>query len=206
MSGNDFRRPAAQLVFSGAAFEPVSDFEQDGDGPGRTGVAMLNQTARSRRMGPVLIKALRAVVWALSIAAAAVATLFVFWTLVGVVLLRGAPVAEAYVFVGIFAGLAGVLSWVLVRFFSSGRTVGRVIAATVAVILVMGTVSAFASADRALFLARGVIWGESDVLDYRKFPARAIDNAPPVFDFKKELAPELLPPEHAQSGAGAAAK
>lgn len=41
-------------------------------------------------------------------------------------------------------------------------------------------------------LQRSFIWQQSDVLDYQKFPARAIDNAAPVFNFKTDLQPALF--------------
>ncbi|MDQ3836667.1 MAG: beta-lactamase family protein [Thermoproteota archaeon] len=34
-------------------------------------------------------------------------------------------------------------------------------------------------------LARAVIWMDADIKDYEKFPARTINNAPPVFNFEK---------------------
>jgi len=57
------------------------------------------------------------------------------------------------------------------------------------VLFVIVSTGAVASPDYALFAARLIAWGRSDVRDYEKFPSRAINNAPPGFSFKKDLAP-----------------
>jgi hypothetical protein len=31
--------------------------------------------------------------------------------------------------------------------------------------------------------ARSIIWGDSDIKDYERFPFRTIENAPPIFQF-----------------------
>lgn len=59
-------------------------------------------------------------------------------------------------------------------------------------LLVAGGTWVLSFPDQALFLARDIVWGPSDVWDYQKFPARAVNNAPPVFHFQQSLQPELF--------------
>ena len=40
-------------------------------------------------------------------------------------------------------------------------------------------------------VARCLMWLDADIKDYEKFPSRAIDNAPPVFNFDKDLLESL---------------
>lgn len=60
------------------------------------------------------------------------------------------------------------------------------------VLLFAGGIWAATSYDQALFLARIVAWGDSDVHDYQEFPERAVAKAAPVFDFERHLTPELF--------------
>src|SRR5215208_7292522 len=48
------------------------------------------------------------------------------------------------------------------------------------VAVVVGYLSAPSS-----YLTRTIFWGESDYKDLQRFPARTVDNAPPVFHFDK---------------------
>src|ERR687895_2427858 len=38
--------------------------------------------------------------------------------------------------------------------------------------------------------ARSIIWGDSDIKDYEKFPFRTIENAPPIFHFSNMEFPD----------------
>ena len=75
------------------------------------------------------------------------------------------------------------------------RRPGRV-AAAVLLMLVLGVDLsygwAWASTDRSR-LARMIVWQESDVSDYRRFPARSVPNRPPVFRFGRSAAADRLP-------------
>ena len=51
---------------------------------------------------------------------------------------------------------------------------------------------AWASTDRSR-LARTIVWQESDVSDYRRFPARPVPTRPPVFRFRRSPAADRLP-------------
>ena len=52
--------------------------------------------------------------------------------------------------------------------------------------------SAWASTDRSR-LARMIVWQESDVSDYRRFPARPVPTRPPVFRFRRSAAADRVP-------------
>jgi CubicO group peptidase (beta-lactamase class C family) len=51
---------------------------------------------------------------------------------------------------------------------------------------------AWASTDRSR-LARMIVWQESDVSDYRRFPARPVPTRPPVFRFRRSPAADRVP-------------
>jgi hypothetical protein len=48
------------------------------------------------------------------------------------------------------------------------------VAIQVAVMVIPGVVWTFATPDDSTYLGRTVAWGESDVWDYQKFPARPV--------------------------------
>jgi CubicO group peptidase (beta-lactamase class C family) len=118
------------------------------------------------------------------------------WILLGFVLLGSGPSADAdaptmVIVLGLLAftgGLAGVVA----RLFTPARIVALTVAATTAVLFVAGATWALSAPDRALYLARDIAWGPSDVLDYQKFPQRAVNNAAPAFPFQQQLSPELF--------------
>jgi CubicO group peptidase (beta-lactamase class C family) len=67
-----------------------------------------------------------------------------------------------------------------------------VIGSTLVLLLVAGATWARSSPDSALFVARDIAWGPSDVWEYQKFPERVVNNATPAFQFKQNLKPELF--------------
>jgi CubicO group peptidase (beta-lactamase class C family) len=75
------------------------------------------------------------------------------------------------------------------------RRPGRVAAAAL-LVLVLGVDLAYgwawASTDRSR-LARTIVWQESDVSDYRRFPARPVPTRPPAFRFRRSPAADRLP-------------
>jgi CubicO group peptidase (beta-lactamase class C family) len=118
------------------------------------------------------------------------------WILLGLVLLGSGPRADAdaptgVILLGLLA-VTGGLAWVVAGFFTPARMVVLTLAATTAVLFVAGATWALSSPDRALYLARDIAWGPSDVLDYQKFPRRAVNNTAPAFQFKQQLSPELF--------------
>jgi CubicO group peptidase (beta-lactamase class C family) len=106
--------------------------------------------------------------------------------------LHSGPAPDAAIIASVLVAIAVALCWLVARFFASWQTVRRVVAVLVGIMLIPGIVWAFASPDDSTYLARTVAWGESDVEDYQKFPARQINNAPPVFNFVKRPTPELF--------------
>jgi hypothetical protein len=70
------------------------------------------------------------------------------------------------------------------------------VAAAALLVLVVGVDLAYgwawASTDRSR-LARTIVWQESDVSDYRRFPARPVPTRPPVFRFRRSPAADRLP-------------
>jgi CubicO group peptidase (beta-lactamase class C family) len=118
------------------------------------------------------------------------------WILLGIVLLGAGPSADAesaplLIALSLLA-LTGALAWLVARFFASARTVGLVTGSILVLLLVAGGTWTLAAPDPALFLARDMVWGPSDVWDYQKFPERAVNNAAPAFQFKQSLRPELF--------------
>jgi CubicO group peptidase (beta-lactamase class C family) len=75
------------------------------------------------------------------------------------------------------------------------RRPGRVAAAALLVLAVGVDLAygwAWASTDRSR-LARMIVWQESDVSDYLRFPARPVPTRPPVFRFRRSPAADRLP-------------
>lgn len=145
-------------------------------------------------------KAIRAILgvaaWALLMLALLLTATLVGWILLGVVLLGSGPSADADLPLAVpllaLLAITGALAWLVARFFAPARIVGLAIGSTLVLLLVAGGAWALSSPDRALFLARDMAWGPSDVWDYQKFPQRVINNAPPAFQFKQNLRPELF--------------
>lgn len=50
------------------------------------------------------------------------------------------------------------------------------------------------------YVYRAVFWGDSDITDYEKFPTRAIQNSPPVFQFAENLSSQLFTTVEVKSG------
>lgn len=81
---------------------------------------------------------------------------------------------------------------ILTKWLVSRRVALRVIGLTVIVVLFASFVWVRSSPDQALFLARDVVWGESDALHYERFPARSIAAAPTPFEFPRTTMPTAL--------------
>lgn len=134
--------------------------------------------------------------WALFLAMTLLTALGIGWILLGIALLGAGPSADAdpppLLVIVILLASTGALAWLVTRFFASARTVGLVVGSMLVLLLVAGVTWARSSPDTALFLARDIVWGPSDVWDYQKFPERAVNNASPAFHFKQSLRPELF--------------
>ena len=146
--------------------------------------------------GNVLRVLLASISWALLLAMVLLTGLAIGWILLGAVLLGAGPSADADIppllVAAVLLVITGALAWLVARFFASARTVSRVLGSILVLLLVAGGTWARSSPDRALFLARDIVWGPSDVWDYQKFPARAVNNAPPTFHFQQSLQPALF--------------
>mgnify|MGYP001255416241 FL=1 len=147
-------------------------------------------------LGDALRVVVASISWVLLMAMALLTALGVGWILLGMVLLGAGPSADAdpppVVAALVLLAVTGALAWVVARFFASARTVGLVIGSTLVLLLVAGVTWTLSSPDRALYLARDIVWGPSDVWDYQKFPERAVHNAAPAFHFEQRLRPELF--------------
>ncbi len=139
---------------------------------------------------------LGSVSWTLLLLMVLLTALAAGWILLGIVYLGSGPSADADIPpVGMLLtvlGITGTLVWLVVRFFASAKTVGIVIGSVLTLIFAVGGTWALTSPERALFLARDIAWGPSDVWDYQKFPARTVHNTPPSFKFEQSLRPELF--------------
>ena len=120
------------------------------------------------------------------------ATFFLLGLALPPAILRSLPSAQALVYTGVLVTIAAVLCWLVARFVASRRTVVRVVAVLVVIMLVPATVWAIAYPDESTYLARTAAWGESDVLDYQKFPARDVPISAQAFNYPRQLTPELF--------------
>jgi CubicO group peptidase (beta-lactamase class C family) len=165
----------------------------EADAPRQTPPSAATLPPRPRHRRPLRLTVrigLGAISWALLMLSVVLATAAIFWVSLAIVLLGSAPQGKAIVALAIVLAFCGALHWLVIRYVTPRRIAGRIVALTVTVLLFAGAVWAASSRDDALFLARDMAWGESDVVDYQKFPSRPVDNAAPVFKLKSRLAPE----------------
>jgi CubicO group peptidase (beta-lactamase class C family) len=142
-----------------------------------------------RWFGNALRVLLASVSWVLLIAMLLLTALAAGWILLGIVLLGAGPSADAdpppMLVAPVFLVITGALAWLVARFFASARMVGLAIGSILVLLLVAGGTWALSAPERALFVARDIVWGPSDVWDYQKFPERLVNNAAPAFEFKQ---------------------
>jgi CubicO group peptidase (beta-lactamase class C family) len=154
------------------------------------------RSVTSQWLGNVLRVLLASISWVLLLAMALLTALGAGWILLGIVLLGAGPSADAdmppLIVVPVLLALTGVLAWLVARFFASAQMVYLALGSTLTLLLIAGATWASSSPERALFLARDIAWGPSDVWDYQKFPERAVNNVLPAFQFKQSLRPELF--------------
>ncbi len=155
--------------------------------------------SRTARFSPALRRVMRAIhiafaalSWILLILAVLLTGYFAGWVLLAAVLLRSGPTNEIPPLLMVLLVLAGCLAWLVARFIASRRSVLRVVGTILGLQLVIGMTLALVWPDRALYLARVVAWGDSSMLDQKKFPSRAINNASPAYTFDLNLSPELF--------------
>jgi CubicO group peptidase (beta-lactamase class C family) len=146
--------------------------------------------SRRRRLRLAARVGLGGISWGLLMLGVLLTTAGTFLITLAVVLLGSAPQDNAIVGLAVVLAFAAAMFSLVARYVTPRRIVGRVVAFTVAALLLAGVVWAASARDDALFLARDMAWGESDVLDYQKFPSRAVENGAPVFRFKSHPSPE----------------
>lgn len=154
-----------------------------------TGRSRKSDTSPFRRVTRVLLIALA---WLFLAFFIAVFGTVLHWSFLAAIIAGAAPVMEAAGIMIVSAVMIGILSWLMARYVMSSHAVAFGVASLLVLVLLLQTAAALARPDDAVFLARSVGWGDSDVRDYEKFPERTIDNAPPVFDFKQDPSPQLF--------------
>jgi len=132
------------------------------------------------------------IAWALLALFIAFLGTLMHWSFLAVILVGYPPIAKIVVMMLIAAVMIAVLAWLLVRYVMPFRIVALGGISLLVLVLLVQTAAALAMPDDALFLARSVGWGDSDVWDYQKFPERVINNAPPVFNFRQQPSPQLF--------------
>jgi len=145
-----------------------------------------------RRLRLALRIALGAIPCLLLMLFVVLATAVTFWISLAAVLLRSAPQGKAITGLVVVLGLGAVMYWLVASYVAPKRVVRRVLGLTAAVLFTAGAVWAAKSHDSALFLARDMAWGESDVLDYKKFPSRPVNNGSVAFHFDERSSPQLF--------------
>jgi CubicO group peptidase (beta-lactamase class C family) len=145
---------------------------------------------RRRRLGLAVRLGLGGIAWALLMLAVLLTTVATFWIALAVALVESAPQGTAIVGLVVVLAIAAAMFWLVGRYVTATRIVGRVVTVAVTGLLLAGAAWAASHRDDALFVARDMAWGESDVLDYQKFPSRPVHNGPQVFRFKSHPTPE----------------
>ena len=121
-----------------------------------------------------------------------VTTLLLGWIILGFVLLGSGPSQDAQPVSGIFLLLlifCGISAWLTARYIASWRSVWTMIFVILAVVAFLGGDWMMSAPLQALYLARDIAWDGTGIGDYRKYPQRTINNAPPVFQFRQNLLP-----------------
>jgi CubicO group peptidase (beta-lactamase class C family) len=128
--------------------------------------------------------------WALMLLFVALTAYFIWWCALAAVLLRSLPASDGGLrpILALALVITAVLVVVVARFVSSPRAAVRVVVPGLAAGAAIAITWAFTSPDGALYIARQIAWGESDVKDYQKFPERTIGTGPSTFTFKESAA------------------
>jgi hypothetical protein len=137
----------------------------------------------------------RVTTWVLLVVTVLVTTLLLGWTVLGLALLGSGPSHDAQPVPAILAALLAVSAasaWLTARYTASWRSIGTTIAAIVTVVLLVGGTWALSAPSQALYVARNITWDGTDIGDHRKYPQRALHNAPAAFEFGQNLSPHLF--------------
>lgn len=141
-----------------------------------------------RALGPVAM-------WLLLVVTLLVTTLSLGWVILGFLLLGSGPSGDAQpvsaIILALFA-ISGALAWFMARHAASWRPVFMTVAIIVMLVALVGGTWALSAPIQALYLARDIVWDGTDIRDYRKYSRRTINNAPPAFQFRQTLSPDLF--------------
>ncbi len=129
--------------------------------------------------------------WTMLVVAMLLTALLAGWVLLAAGLLGGGQLPVVAILGALLAITAG-LAWLVARYVASPRRVGLVIGGMLAMVLIVGVTWALSAPDQTLFVARDLAWPGGDVLEYQKYPQRAVNNAPPAFHFQQNLSPQLF--------------
>ncbi len=114
------------------------------------------------------------------------------WIALAAIVLGKGPDGEDLGTALVIIGLTGVLTWLAGRLVGSMRQAGLFVGCIIGLVLAGFAIWAPTHPVRALFLARQIAWGPSEVKDYLKFPERPISSAEPNFYFKQAANPGLF--------------
>jgi hypothetical protein len=109
--------------------------------------------------------------------------------LFGILFLGRGPTGEPLVGLPVLLAVTGGLAWLVARYFGPARRVAWALGATAVLLSVVGVTWAWATPERAVFIARELNWGDSGLADWQKFPERPVANAAPVYAFAQNAAP-----------------
>jgi CubicO group peptidase (beta-lactamase class C family) len=122
------------------------------------------------------------------------------WVMLVTTRLKSLPQDKVFYTWLLLLGITAGLAWLVARWITPARIVGWVVGSTLAVMLLIWVGWSWRYPDAALFLARDVGWGDANVKDYERFPARDISNTAPAFHFKEHPSPELFQTIEYRSG------
>jgi CubicO group peptidase (beta-lactamase class C family) len=114
------------------------------------------------------------------------------WVMLVVTRLKSLPQDKVFYIWLVLLGITAGLAWLVARWITPARIVGWIVGSTLAVMLFIWVGWSWRYPDAALFLARDVGWGDANVKDYEKFPARDIGNSAPAFHFQENPSPDLF--------------
>jgi CubicO group peptidase (beta-lactamase class C family) len=134
---------------------------------------------------------LRAGAWGLLAIFLLFSAYLLWWAILALTILGELPASDDVLRTVIPAVVVvtSVIAALVARFVSSPRRVATATLVVLATLWGAELVWALVAPDRALYTARAVAWGESDVLDYQKFPQRTIENVAPAFVFPTSASP-----------------
>lgn len=133
------------------------------------------------------------IVWSLLAFFAFIDGLALGWIALAAAVMGKGPNLDGLGFGLISIALTIALTFLAGRLAGSMRRAGLFTATVIGFVLVGFAIWAPLHPQRAVFLARAIAWGPSEVRDYLKFPDRPITNGAPNFQFKQASEPWTPP-------------